>query len=153
MAQAIEVQSMASLVPEDRADNAGGRTRYDSSIASDPDIVVYRISGAFFFGAASKVGAVLDSIADARKTLILDLTAVPFLDSTGAATIDGFARKAAKAEINLIVTGTTLAQRRVLKIHHVRPPRVHFKPTIETAIAAARKSRTDGTAFESEETG
>ena len=153
MAQAIEVQSMAPLVPEDQADNATGRTRYDSSIASDPDIVVYRISGAFFFGAASKVGAVLDSIADARKTLILDLSAVPFIDSTAASTIDGFARKAAKAEINLVITGTTQAQRRVLKIHHVRPPRVHFRPTIDAAIAAVRKSRADGTAFESEETG
>ena len=37
------------------------------ALATDPDVVVYRISGAFFFGAASAVGAVLDRIADAAQ--------------------------------------------------------------------------------------
>jgi len=147
MAQAIEVQTLP-LVPEDQADKAGGRPRYDAALASDPDLVVYRISGAFFFGAASQVGAVLDRVADASKTLILDLSAVPFLDSTGASTIDGFARKAQKAGTKLIITGTTPALRRVLKAHHVRPPRVYFRPTIEDAITAVRKSRADGSALE-----
>ena len=30
------------------------RTPYDAALASDPDIVVYRISGAFFFGGGAK---------------------------------------------------------------------------------------------------
>ena len=38
-----------------------------SSLAADPDVLVYRITGAFFFGAASTVGAVLDSIADSAR--------------------------------------------------------------------------------------
>ena len=139
MAQAIEVHMHTPLVPEDEADDMGPRTRYDAALASDPDVVVYRISGAFFFGAASKVVAVLDRMADTRKTLILDLSAVPFLDSTGASTIDGFARKAEKAAIRLIITGAAPSLRRILKIHHVRPPRVRFKPTIEIALAAVRK--------------
>jgi len=138
MAQAIEIQTHTPLFPPDLPDNAEARERYDASLASDPDILVYRISGAFFFGAASKVIAVLDRVADAGKTLVLDLSSVPFLDSTGAITIDGFARKAEQAGIKLMITGASPALRRVLKIHHVRPPRVQFKPTIEDALAAAR---------------
>jgi SulP family sulfate permease len=138
MAQAIEIQTHSPLFPPDLPDDADARERYDASLASDPDIIVYRISGAFFFGAASKVIAVLDRVADAGKTLVLDLSSVPFLDSTGASTIDGFARKAEKAGIKLMITGAAPALRRVLKIHHVRPPRVQFKPTIEDALAAAR---------------
>jgi SulP family sulfate permease len=138
MAQAIEIQTHSPLFPPDLPDDADARERYDASLASDPDILVYRISGAFFFGAASKVIAALDRVADAGKTLVLDLSSVPFLDSTGATTIDGFARKVEKAGITLMITGAAPALRRVLKNHHVRPPRVQFKPTIEDALAAAR---------------
>ncbi|TIT85171.1 MAG: SulP family inorganic anion transporter, partial [Mesorhizobium sp.] len=53
MAKSIAVEADQPLVPEDVADRA---TAYDSSEASDADTVVYRISGAFFFGAASTVG-------------------------------------------------------------------------------------------------
>ena len=139
MAQAIEVQTMSALVPEDEADDVGARGRYDATLANDPNILIYRVSGAFFFGAASKVITALDQAADAGKTLILDLSAVPFLDSTGASTIDAFARKAERADITLIIAGAAPALRRVLKIHHVRPPRVRFRPNVDNALAAIRK--------------
>ena len=95
---------------------AGGRRRRQQrraappttpATASDPDIVVYRISGAFFFGAASTVGAVLDRIADQRKSFILDFSAVPFLDSTAANVIEGAARKARKAGVRFFITGAS----------------------------------------------
>ena len=56
----------------------GDRVPCDAGIAADPDVLVYRISGAFFFGAASAVGTVLDSTADTRKAFVIDFTAVPF---------------------------------------------------------------------------
>ena len=64
------------------------------TLATDPDVVVYRISGAFFFGAAASVGAALERIGEHPKAYVIDLSAVPMLDSTGAATIEAFARKA-----------------------------------------------------------
>ena len=98
MAGAITIEGRAPLVPEDRADEADGdRQPYDPALAADPDIVVYRIAGAFFFGAASTVGAVLDRIADRHKAFILDLSAVPFLDSTAANTIAGLGREGGAA--------------------------------------------------------
>ena len=69
------------LAVDDRADTANGeRKPYDAGLASDPEVVVYRITGAFFFGAASTVGAVLERIADQHKGFVLDFSAVPFLD-------------------------------------------------------------------------
>ena len=73
----------------------GDRVPYDSGLAADPDVLVYRITGAFFFGAASTVGTVLDSIADTRKAFVVDFAAVPFLDSTAA---NAMSRVAAKVE-------------------------------------------------------
>ena len=90
MARSVEVETHAPSLVEDRADDANGqRTAYDPAVGADPETVVYRISGAFFFGAAATVAAVLDRIADQRKNFILDCSAVPFLDSTAANVIEG----------------------------------------------------------------
>ena len=40
---------------------------YDAALATDPDVIVYRISGAFFFGAAAAVGTALDRLASTRR--------------------------------------------------------------------------------------
>ena len=46
----------------------GGAARpYDETRSSDPQIVVYRITGAFFFGAAASIGSVLDRIPDSTR--------------------------------------------------------------------------------------
>ena len=61
MSESIRVEGGAPLVRDDRADTANGdRTPYDAALAINPGVVVYRISGAFFFGAAATVGTVLE---------------------------------------------------------------------------------------------
>jgi SulP family sulfate permease len=135
MAQSISVENHAPVVAEDRADAANGdRSSYDAALSSDPDLVIYRISGAFFFGAASTVGAVLDRIADRPKTFILDFTAVPFLDSTAANTIEGNARKAQRKGVTFIVTGAAPAVRHTLWAHGVKPPLVQYEKSIGDAL-------------------
>jgi SulP family sulfate permease len=54
------VERQSPFIEDDRADDAhkGGRKPYDASLTTDPDVLVYRISGAFFFGAAASVAAV-----------------------------------------------------------------------------------------------
>jgi sulfate permease, SulP family len=71
--------------------------------------------------------------------LILDFSEVPLLDSTVAATLDGFARKAARAGAVLYVTGVTKPVRRARITHGIRPPRVRFRTDITAAIAFARR--------------
>ena len=61
--------AMRPMVEQDRADDANGpRVPYDSAIATNRDIAVYRISGAFFFGAAASVATALDLV------LVADVT-------------------------------------------------------------------------------
>ena len=130
------------LVSDDRADDGNGdRVPYDSRLAADPDVLVYRITGAFFFGAASTVGAVLDSLADTRKAFVVDFAAVPFLDSTAANAMSRVAAKAKRQGIRLFITGASPAVRRALLTHGVRPPRAKYRETIARAIADLKGDR------------
>lgn len=146
MAQAVEVER--PLIELDVADsaNGGARGRYDSTLATDPDIVIYRISGAFFFGAAASVDAALDRIGAHPKTYVIDFAAVSIFDSTAAATMAGFARKAARHGAAVFVTGASPAIRRVLLAHAVQPPLVQYQPNLADAVAAARAHRSTMTA-------
>src|SRR6202050_3597562 len=104
MAQMTGIEAGGPLVPADQADGGDGdRVPYDSQLAADPDVLVYRITGAFFFGAASTVGAVLDSLADTRKAFVVDFAAVPFLDSTAANAMSRVAAKAKRQGIRLFI--------------------------------------------------
>ena len=124
----------------DRADDAEGvRTPYDSRLASDPDVLVYRITGAFFFGVASTVGSVLDGISPHHKAFVIDFAAVPFLDSTAANAIKGIAAKAAGKGVRVILTGTSQPVRRALLTHGARPPLVKYRATVASAVAELKQ--------------
>jgi SulP family sulfate permease len=98
-------------------------------------VLVYRITGAFFFGAASAIGTVLDGIADKRKGFVVDFAAVPFLDSTAANVLGRVAAKAHRQGIRLFITGASPAVRRALLTHGVTPPRARYRETIARAVA------------------
>jgi SulP family sulfate permease len=139
MADAIEIERPQLLSEQDRADtaNGNGRKPYDAAIATGADVVVYRITGAFFFGAAATVGAALDRIAEHPKAYVIDFSAVPILDSTAAATIEGFVRKASRHNAAIFIAGARRPVRRMLLVHGVRPPRVRFRSTLADAIESA----------------
>jgi len=142
MAQMTGIEAETPLVTADRADDGNGdRVPYDSRLAADPDVLVYRITGAFFFGAASTVGTVLDSIADARKAFVVDFAAVPFLDSTAANAMSRVAVKARRQGIRLYITGASPTVRRALLTHGVRPPRARYRETIARAVADIKGHR------------
>ncbi len=132
MAKSIAVETDQSLVQEDVADRGSA---YDSSEATDADTVVYRISGAFFFGAASAVATVLDRIADQRKNFILDCSAVPFFDSTAANVIESAAHKARHAGVRFVIAGASPQIRRTLINHGVKRPLVTYAASIRDARA------------------
>ena len=143
MAQMTGIEADAPLAIHDKADDGNGdREPYDSGLAADPDVLVYRITGAFFFGAASAVGAVLDSIADSGKALVVDFAAVPFLDSTGANAMSRVAARAKRQGIRLFITGASPAVRRALLTHGVRPPRARYRETIARAITDIKDAGT-----------
>jgi sulfate permease, SulP family len=139
MSETTAIETHMPFVPEDKPDDAvAERTPYDKASASDPEVVVYRISGAFFFGAAASIGSVLDRISDTHRALIIDFAAVPFVDSTAANTIEGLVRKTARHGIEIYLSGTSPTVRRELFVHGLRPPHVHYENSIATAISKAR---------------
>jgi SulP family sulfate permease len=133
MAKSIAVEPDQTLVQDDVADDPNAAAAYDPSEVTESDTIVYRISGAFFFGAASTVGAVLDRIADQRKNFVLDCSGVPFFDSTAANVIEGAAHKAKRAGVRLIISGASPQIRHTLVSHGVKPPLVAYAASIKAA--------------------
>ena len=131
MAQSVAVEAM-----DDRADT--GRP-YDPTFVTDRDVVVCRITGAFFFGAAANVAAALDRLGERPKAYVIDVSAVAVIDSTAAVTIEGFARKAARRGAAVIITGAGAAIARTLAQHGVGPPHVRLAPSVAAAVAAAHE--------------
>ncbi len=142
MAKTIALEHDGQFALDDVADGAERqRPPFEEGLASNPQVVVYRISGAFFFGAAANIGSVLDRIADQHKALVLDFSAVPFLDATAAHTIAGVARKTKAGSVRLYIAGAATHVRRELLLHGVRPPRVRFKRTVANALDDFRQNQ------------
>ena len=57
------------------------------------NVFVFRISGAFFFGATARVSTILDRVGERPGVFILDFSAVPLIDSTAAKALHGFVHK------------------------------------------------------------
>ena len=135
MSRATEIAAHTPFVEEDKADTPRAtRPPYDEASAKDPLFVVYRITGAFFFGAAASIGSVLDRISSSHRALVVDLSVVPFLDSTAANMLEGLARKAARRNVRLVLTGTTHDVRQELFAHGLKPPLARYERSIDVAL-------------------
>jgi SulP family sulfate permease len=138
MSQTTALETHVPLVAEEDVPDDASREVYDEASQQDPTVVVYRISGAFFFGAAAAIGTVLERIGDAHRNLIIDFSGVPFVDSTGAKTIEGLAHKAAQRGVGVYLTGVSAVVRRELAAQGVRPPLVKKSVSIDQALAEIR---------------
>lgn len=141
MATSTAVEVGLPDVKEDQPDGIG-EVPYDAAVATDRDVAVYRITGAFFFGAAATVGSVLDRIADQHKAFVLDFSAVPFIDSTAANTIEGLVRKTRKAGGIILISGASPTVTTTLGAHGVRTDDVPFAPNLESAMDMAHRQLT-----------
>jgi len=139
MAESIEVETGRSLVAEDMGDEAG-RTRTTYEPQPSRDVLVYRISGAFFFGAAAAVGGILDRIGEHPKLFVLDFEDVPLVDSTAAKALESFAHKLQASGSRIYFSGASKAVRRTLLLAGLRKPLVRYASTTEDAIAHWRAS-------------
>jgi len=133
MAQTTGIEAHSPLAAQDKPDSQDDRVPYDAAMAGDPDVIIYRITGAFFFGAASTIGAVLDGMAANQKAIIIDFAAVPFLDSTAAHVVAKAAEKARRQNIRMFLTGASVSVRRELFAHEAKPPLVEFRADVEEA--------------------
>jgi SulP family sulfate permease len=138
MAQDVAIERPYAGDPEDKADQGPGRTPYDPAMATDPDVVVYRLSGALFFGAAASVGAVLDRVVEHPRAYVIDVSAVPMLDSTAATTLEVFAAKARRHGADVYIAGAARQIRRTLLSHGAGRPHVRFAATLAEAVRSAK---------------
>lgn len=130
--------NLKPLVASDIPDTALPRKDYDETQSSDPETVIYRINGALFFGATASIGTVLDRISDSYKTFVIDFEDVSFLDSTGANMIEGLVQKANRRGIEVWLTGTSRATRRLLLQHGLRRPLCRYASSIADALQRKR---------------
>ncbi len=128
------------MIAEDTADATGAdRTAYTPQ-ALDGEAMVYRISGAFFFGATATVSSVLDRMGTHPKVFVLDFTDVPLVDTTAAKALEGFVHKLHNAGTAVYFAGTRPSIRRTLLSAGLRKPRVHYAGTPNDAIENWRAS-------------
>jgi sulfate permease, SulP family len=134
MAEAVEVdRGLAQL--EDVADSTGSLGPYNPKQATDNDVIVYRISGAFFFGATPRVLTALERMGATPRLFILDFSDVPMIDMTAARSLVGFVKKIERAGSKVYFASVRPEVRRMLILNELKPPLVRYA----ASIAAVRK--------------
>jgi len=134
MAEAVEIDSGRRSL-DDIADSADKRPRYDAEQATNRDIMVYRISGAFFFGATARVLTVLERMGQTPRVLVLDFEDVPLIDSTAAHSLVAFVNKIKRSGSSVVFAAARPAVRRALILAGLKPPLVRY------AASAAEESK------------
>jgi len=137
MSKQTQIVTHIPFVGEDKGDGMSDRTLYQPERQSR-QIIVYRISGVFFFGASASIGAVLERIGGNARILVIDFTQVPFLDATGANVIESLAIKARKLGIKLIISGASRVVKRDMITHGLRKAGLIFAKDIDTALMRYR---------------
>lgn len=75
------------------------------TLSLPPDVLVYRVEGPFFFGAAETFERALASTHTDPKTLIIRLRWVPFIDATGLETLEEVVTNLRRRGVRVMVTG------------------------------------------------
>jgi SulP family sulfate permease len=137
MAQAVDIETHGHSAA-DVADDIRGRSNGLTDLAAARDLVVYRINGPFFFGATATAGSALDALGEHPRAFILDFAGVPFIDSTGAATLDAFVGRLEKSGTRVTFSTVAASVRRSLAAHRLDEARIRFAATLDGAIAEAK---------------
>ena len=96
MAQTVNVE-------EDVVAGEGAAARAADGGPLPRDVMVYRIDGPFFFGAAEKLESILDRVQSHVTTVVLRMERVPFVDATGLATLSSLIVRFQKRQVRVVV--------------------------------------------------
>ncbi len=140
MAEAIDVQGGTSFVRDDVADDENGRPGYRGQ-TMPRDVMVYRISGAFFFGATARVNVMLDRVVHPPRVFILDFSDVPFIDITASAALERFVHRLHKAGTKVYFAGVRPHVRRAFGLPGLRGRSVHYVASVEQALESTEARR------------
>ncbi|MDP3196039.1 SulP family inorganic anion transporter [Tabrizicola sp.] len=118
------------------SETAGMRPRDEHLDTPRADRVVYHLEGPYFFGAAAQLGGVLDRIAEAPRALVLEMSGVPLIDSSGARGMHSLAARAGRRGGRLYLVGLKPALRRQLEAQGLHEPEVKYSATLAEVDAA-----------------
>ncbi|MCF8511362.1 MAG: STAS domain-containing protein [Rhodobacteraceae bacterium] len=111
-------ESLLPATPAETGAEAGG--------GGASDVVVYHLNGPWFFGAAARLGAVLDQVSEQPSAFAVDFAGVPLIDSSGAYSFALLARKMARRGGQLVISGARPEVRRALHQAGVHGDQVLF---------------------------
>jgi SulP family sulfate permease len=135
MAESVEIAGGQSPL-EDVADD-GDSPRYDARQATNRDVMVYQISGAFFFGATARVLSVLERVGAPPRLLVLDFKDVPLIDTTAARSLVTFVNKVGRLGTSVVFAAARPTVRRTLNRAGLKPPLVRYSATARDAETMA----------------
>lgn len=118
--------------------NGGESAKPENILSNEPDVMVYRLSGAFFFGATSQINLVLDRVIKPPRVFILDFADVPFIDITAARALGSFVQRLRRSGAKVLLTGVRPALRRPLTHGGLVKPAVRYVRTIDAALRESR---------------
>ncbi|MBK8253353.1 MAG: C4-dicarboxylic acid transporter DauA [Polyangiaceae bacterium] len=104
-------------------------------------VVLYRIEGALFFGAAAKAMDEVELVGGHVRAIILDLSNVPVMDATGLVALETAIERLKKNESLVILAGVQAQPKKVLVKAKIEPKEgeIVFADTLRAGIAHARK--------------
>ncbi|MBU6223817.1 MAG: STAS domain-containing protein [Burkholderiales bacterium] len=88
-------------------------SRAEAIDVSIPDVHAYRLNGALFFAAVALVEKIEDKLPS--KAVVLDLSSLIYIDSSGADALQALARTCEKKQVRLIVCGISHQPLDILK--------------------------------------
>lgn len=112
-----------------------GRPHLDDTDTHRADVVTYHLRGAVFFGAVARLGSVLDRIAQHPRAVLLEVSEVGFVDSTGARMIAQLAQTLAGRGGRLYVVGAPPPLEQAMRAQGLAEPVLHYLPDSAAALA------------------
>ena len=115
MAETVEFQRGTPLLERDEDDFAHPSSGYSQRDTLPSDVEVFQLRGPLFFGVASRLMEVLDTIPRPPRAFILRMREVPLIDSTGVGALRAFIRRCQRDGTIVIVTSVQPQPRQILQ--------------------------------------
>jgi SulP family sulfate permease len=115
MAETVEFQRGMPLLERDEDDFVKPSNGYSQRDTLPDDVEVFQLRGPLFFGVASRLMEVLDTIARPPRAFILRMREVPLIDSTGVGALRAFIRRCQRDGTVVIVTSVQSQPRQILQ--------------------------------------
>lgn len=138
MAGVVQIGAQGSVFEDDVDDFSRERQVYQGPDTKPPGVEIFRINGPFFFGAAARLGDIINDLQAPPRVFILRMGNVPLIDASGAAALEKFIDDAASRGTRTILSNVQPDVRKVLdNLGLSRKPQVSIAKNLEKALLLA----------------